>query len=59
MKWNENSSFCLIFKGRCLKNATFTLPNIIYFFIVYELDTWSRDLNSDFNVKEWLLGDFN
>ena len=40
-KWSENSNFCLIFKGSVLKQkkATFTPPNIINFFIVYELDT--------------------
>ena len=26
------------------------------FFIVYELDTWSRDLNSDFILKDYLFG---
>ena len=26
------------------------------FFIVYELDTWSRDLNSDFTLKDCLFG---
>ena len=31
-----------------LNGTSFTPPNIIIFFIVYELGTWSRDLNSDF-----------
>ena len=26
------------------------------FFIVFELDTWSRDLNADFTLKEYLFG---
>ena len=26
------------------------------FFIVYELDTWSWDLNSDFTLKDCLFG---
>ena len=26
------------------------------FFIAYELDTWSRDLNSDFTLKHCLFG---
>ena len=49
-------SMDLIFKGSCLKqkNTTFTLPNIITFIIVYELDTCSRDLNSDFTYLEML-----
>ena len=52
--------FFLIFKGSCLKrkNATFTSLNIINFCIFYELDTWSRDLNSDFTLKNYLLGGF-
>ena len=33
IKWYENSNFCLISKGRCLKQktATFNPPNIIFF----------------------------
>ena len=61
MKWYGNSNFCLVFKGSCLKlkkHATYTPPNTIFFFIIYELDTWSRDLNSDFTSKDCLLGDF-
>ena len=38
------------------KNATYTPINSINLFIVYELDTWSRDLNSDFTLKDWLFG---
>ena len=38
------------------KTATFTPANIITSFIVYELDTWSRDLNSDFTLKDGLFG---
>ena len=30
-------------------------PNRINFFIVYELGTWSRDLNSDFTLKDCLF----
>ena len=46
------------FKGGFLKqrNAAFTPPNRIIFLIVYELDTWSQDLNSDFASKDSLLG---
>ena len=50
---------CLIFKGNFLKqkkNAFFTPPNMIIFFIVYELDTWSRYLSSDFTLKDCLFG---
>ena len=47
----------LIFKGSCLKqkNATYTL-SVQNFFILYELDTWSPDLDSDFNLKDCLFG---
>ena len=59
INWYGDSNFCLSFKGNCLKqkiSATFTSPNITKFSIVYELDTWSRDLNSDFNFKKSLFG---
>ena len=57
IKPDENSNFCLRFKGRCFKqkSTTFIPPNII-FFIVYELDKSSQDLNSDFTLKDCLLG---
>ena len=38
------------------KPATFTPPNRINFFIVYELDTWSRDLNSNLTLNDCLFG---
>ena len=55
VKWYKDSNFCLMFKGSCLKqkNGIFTLPNRIF---VYKLDTWSRDLNSDFTLKYCLFG---
>ena len=52
IKWYKNSSFCLIFKGSCLK--AFASPTIIVFF-VYELDTWLRHLNSDFTLKDYIF----
>ena len=36
--------------------ATFTLSNAVTFFIVYELITWSQDLNADFTLKDCLYG---
>ena len=56
--WYENSNFCLIFKGNYLKqkNATYTPPNRINFFIGYELDTWPRHLSTDFTLKDYLFG---
>ena len=58
INWYENSSLWLIFKGNFLiqKNATFTPPNMINFFIAYKLDRWSSDLNSDFTLKDSLFG---
>ena len=57
IKWYRNANFCLVFKGGCLKQKAvdFNPPNKIDFFIVYELDTWSQDLNSDFPLKDCLL----
>ena len=53
----RDSNFCLSFKGSCLKqkNATFTPPNRINFF-VYKWNTCSQDLNSDFSLKDHLFG---
>ena len=36
------------FKGSCLKldKVTFTTRNVANLFIVYELDSWSQDLNT-------------
>ena len=33
----------------------FTPPNIIDFVVVYKLDIWSWDLNSDFTINDCLL----
>ena len=54
----EDSNFYLIFKARDLKQriTTFTPSDIIIYFIISELDTWSRKLNSDFNLKGYLFG---
>ena len=54
IKWYANSNFCFIFKGSCLKqkNATYFPAHRINFLVVYELDIWSRDLNSDFTYSD-------
>ena len=54
----KNSKTRLEFKGRCIKQgkATFTPKNVVIVFIIYELDTWSRDLNADFTLKDCLFG---
>ena len=58
IKWYKNTNFYLIFEGSCLKqkDATFTPHNVINFFIVCKFDAWSRDLNSDFTLKDCLFG---
>ena len=47
-----------MFKARRLnqRNTIFTPSNMIIYFIIYELATWSRELNSDFNLKDCLFG---
>ena len=54
----NNSRIILEFKGGCLKQdkATFTPNNVVNLFIVYELYRWSRDLNTDFTLKNCLFG---
>ena len=55
----NNSNVRLKFKGSYLKQedkATFTPKNVVNLFIVYELDTWLRDLKTDFTLKHCLLG---
>ena len=57
IKLDKNVNFRIIFKGSCLKqkNGIFMPQNMIIFFIAYELDTWSRDVNSDFDLKDCLF----
>ena len=59
IKWHDDSKLCLVFKGSCLKwkNATYTPPNRINVFVVYELGTWSWDIPPDFTLKDCLFGD--
>ena len=42
----------------CLKQikAIFTTNNVVNLFIVYELDSWSQDFNTDFTLKDFLFG---
>ena len=35
---------------------SFTPNNVVNFFLDYELGTWSRDLNTDFTLKNCLFG---
>ena len=54
-----NSRIKLKFKKSCLKQkdkTAYTSKNLVHLFIVYELDTWSQDTNSDFTLKNCLFG---
>ena len=47
----NNSKVRLKFRGSCLQHedkAAYTPKCVVYLFIFYELDTWARDLNTDF-----------
>ena len=47
-----------MFKGSCLKQehkACFTSRNMVNLFIVYDLDTWSQNLNNEITSKDWFL----
>ena len=54
----NNSRIRLEFKRSFLKQdkVTFNSNSVLNIFIVYELDTWLRDLNTDFTLKDRLLG---
>ena len=43
-------------KGLSIEKTTFTKRNIVNLFIVCEVDTWSKDLNADFILKDYLFG---
>ena len=48
LKWRNNSRQRLEFKGGCLKQqdkAAFLPNNLVNLFIVYQLDTWSKNIN--------------
>ena len=53
-----NSEIRLTFKGTCLKQdkATFTSKIKVNLFVAYELDTWSKDLSTDFTLTNCLFG---
>ena len=46
------------FKGSSLKQdkVTFTPRNAVNLFIIYELNRWSQDLNTDFTLINGLFG---
>ena len=58
LKWNK-SKLRLRFEESCLNQedtTPITPTNVLNLFIVYELDTWSQDLNADFALKDCLFG---
>ena len=55
----NNSRTRLEFKGSCSKQediAAYTPKNVVNFYIVYELNMWSQDLNAEFTLKDCLFG---
>ena len=61
--WMNNSKIRLSLSSKirlsCLKQkdkAAFTPNNVVNLFIVYQLDRWSRDLNTDFTLKNCSFG---
>lgn len=54
----HNSKIKTEFDGSFLiqNKVTFTSRNAVNSFIVYKLNTWSRDLYADFALKHYLLG---
>ena len=49
--WINNSKTRLKFKGSCLKQED-TAPFVVYLFIDQDLDKSSRDVNTDFTLKD-------
>ena len=49
---------CWLHEASCLKQdkEPFTRINVVNLFIVYELDTWPRDLNAKFAQGDCLFG---
>ena len=43
-------------KGSCLKQGKAAFIQMVNLFVVYELDTWPRDLNIKFTIGECLFG---
>ena len=57
--WMNNSKIRLEFKGSCLKQedkAVYTQKNVVSFFIVYQLDSWRPNFDTDFTLGGCLFG---
>ena len=51
----NNSRRRFKFEESCLRQehkAPFAPNNVVHLFIVYELDTWSHELNTNFTLKD-------
>ena len=57
----HNSKIALKFEGNCLKQdkVSFAQRNMVNIFVVYEVNTWSRNLKADLTFKGCLLGAVN
>ena len=53
LKLIQNSKISVEFRVSCLRQdkVPFTNDNVVKFFIVYKLDTWSRDLKADSRLR--------
>ena len=53
-----NSRIKLKFKGSCLKQdqAAFTPNNVVNLFVVYELDSWPRNFDTNFTLGGCMFG---
>ena len=57
LKWIYNSKIPVEFKESCLEQdmATSICRNVVNFFVVYELDTWKRALNTKYALGDCLF----
>ena len=58
LTWITNSKIKVRLTGTCLKQekVTFNPRNVVNLLIVYKLDGWLQDINSDFTLKDCLFG---
>ena len=56
---SNDADFRTTFKGICLKqnSVSFLHKNIVNFYIIYKVDAWSKDLNTDFTLRNCLFGE--
>ena len=57
--WMDSSRTRLEFRGSCLKQedkAAYTPKGLIIFFIVYELDSWPENFDTDFTLGGCMFG---